>query len=264
MTMKNSFSRQLADICVLTGAAQQQKPVSEPPSRPRYQNTRRHTEMFFNHEVSQLPIRKPVQWLSARQALEPDSNLPEAHAQQGQQQPAQDDWLLGEAPPRPQAGRTRPRLSWATQHHNNTPAPAKRHRSQAPPEHLRRNGIPETQQRRQVPQHVAAPSNHQQPAEDPAAAEARRLQYLRNMHQIQRQEAEHEAQKARKAEAKSLSQSGQEVGYQDLNLETRKKRKAVSRPQPAVEASPQEIVLPPDVTVRQLAQLLGEHTSSGF
>lgn len=221
--------------CVTAGSSQQPKPEYQPPIKPRWSNGK-NTGKFFDFEVSQLPPRKPVRWLSPNHTGTADDRLQATPSQQGHQKAAEDDpWLLGEArTPHPLT--TRPRLSWATHHNNQSSAHVNQRQSQ----------------QNQQP----VPSNHQQAPEDPVAAAARQEQYLRNMRQIQRQEAEHAAKKARR-EAQSTYPEGQEEGYQDLSSGVKRQRKADSSPQP-VAAAAREVVIPPDVTLRQLAQLLGK------
>ena len=80
------------------------------------------------------------------------------------------------------------------------------------------------------------------------------------MQQIQRQEADHAMKKNRRQpHAQSLSQvlGHQEGTYQDLTAGSKHKAKGGSKARLADEAAPKEVVLPPDVTLRQLAQLLG-------
>lgn len=88
-----------------------------------------------------------------------------------------------------------------------------------------------------------------------AAAPISREQFLRNQAQVERQIAEHENKKKMQRQQKA-QESVIRSPYTGLGAEL--KRKPPPPPQP-VPQPPAEVVIPPDVTVRQLAQLLGEH-----
>ena len=70
---------------------------------------------------------------------------------------------------------------------------------------------------------------------------------------MERQIAEHDRKKERMAQAQA-QQGSVQPRYTDLTAAP--KRKASPAPQP-VQKPPADVVVPPDVTVRQLAQLLG-------
>ena len=264
-------------MVLLTGGGQNHKPEERNPFKPPKPRNNKGTDRFFDYNVTPMRPRKPVRWLSPQQAGTTDDRSLEASSQQASQQAPQEvDWLLGEGQPPPQPGSTRPRLSWASHHVNQSSAHASRNRSQHHPQHSQNSTrFQQSQQPHAHPsgqqwpsQQAAFSGRQQQPQQqqqqqplDPAAQAAQRDQYLRNMQQIQRQEADHEMRKNRRQpHAQSLSGvlGPREVTYQDLTAGSKHKHKGASKAQPAVEAAPKEVVLPPDVTLRQLAQLLGE------
>lgn len=95
---------------------------------------------------------------------------------------------------------------------------------------------------------------------NPAQAAARSEQYFRNMLQIQRQEAKHVDKLAAKFRAQD-QRKGQQRPAAYQNFDSNSKHKPAARQQVTAAAPPADVVLPPDVTVRQLAQLLGKHHS---
>ena len=213
---------------------------------------------------------KPVRWVKAGEA---DAAQARAAAQQpnghnpGMPQPEEeeDPWALGEAKSarRPPAAPRR-RLTWAVppvdhhaQPHVQRPAQSVNNRvqphSRRPPQQPihKHNGAKHTVQKQAKDWWKQFQPPAQQDVRQSSAADYQ--QYLRNQAQMQRQAAEHEEKKRQMNAAQQPLQPSQPA-YGDLK--TVPKRKAAPPPQPAPEA-PTEIEIPPDVTVRQLADLLG-------
>ena len=78
------------------------------------------------------------------------------------------------------------------------------------------------------------------------------------MQQIKRQEADHEMRKVHRQLRHQTPGEAGDRGYQNLNAGSQRKHKGGRQAQPAAEVAPSQVVLPPDVTLRQLAQLLGD------
>lgn len=256
-----------------TGLPWQQKPQRQ-NNKPK--------EKFFEYDVVQTPPRRPVRWLSACQAGNADDRSLEASSQQAHHQPRQnDDWLLGGAQATPQPGLTRPRLSWSSHYNSQSPAAQlNQPPSQQPPQRFQSNATLQQQQQKQQQQQQqqrnhqqqwqqphrlaqpgsqqAAPRTPQQPAANSAPTAAQQEQYLRNMQQIKRQEAEHEMRRVHKQQRHQSPGEAGDQGYQSLGAGGQRKRRGGRQAQPAAEVAPSQVVLPPDVTLRQLAQLLGD------
>ena len=81
-------------------------------------------------------------------------------------------------------------------------------------------------------------------------------QYMRNQAQMQRQMDEHEQKLQAQRERQAQHQPRAQAGYTDLEAVPKRKAPAPSRQ--IVRQAPPPVVIPPDVTVRQLAQLLGQ------
>ena len=205
---------------------------------------------FFNHPVAAQRPRKPVQWF--RPGLDTNPRQPNKRPAQAAAQ--EDPWLLGEADSQQQRqphARPRQRLPWAQK-------PAQRPSSgqldrfaPSQQEAERMNGIRQPHHRpRLTPQQEA-----QRQQRMALAAAAPREQYLRHQAIVQQQVAEHAMPKHK------LQQQAQKDAatstYATLNAASKPKAAPLRAP-PPVQETPQEIVIPADVTVRQLAQLLSK------
>ena len=218
-------------------AQSQDKSWTRPPNADR---------KFFHYPVAASRLRKPVRWLQVGE-VDP-SNHKSSHQVNGNgSTPAKsaDPWLLGEGKSRkPDA--IRQRLAWAPVAAQQAGTSINK-KQQAQPRHTSQQaGQQNNKQQWQKKQQAATVPKQQAPPPSPE-------QYLRNQAQMKQQLAQHEWKKEQQ-QAQQAQQAGAQPRYTDLTART--KRKAAAAPQPVPQPAP-EVVIPPDVTVRQLAQLLG-------
>ncbi|DBA91352.1 TPA: hypothetical protein ACH3X2_003998 [Trebouxia sp. C0005] len=238
---------------------------------------------FSNQPNAAKRPRKPVHWVLPGEVQASPSDQPKQVNGAGRQAAAvHDPWLLGEEPTHRQPVTGRKRLSWAqpsppsnaptnsrtavqakwqprpqasrppngsqlstAQSKNDDMRPGHANmqpwKSLQPPAQSRRSG--------QVSPEVAAERARRQAQAVPPSRE----QYLRNQAQMQKQIALHELKKRMQEQ-----EQGQGVAaaspYTELRADLKRKPAPVAQAVPQV---PAEVVIPPDVTVQQLAQLLG-------
>lgn len=245
-------------------------------TRPPYPHIK-----FFSQPVAAKRPRKPVHWVKPGEVQASPPDQPKQVNGAGRQAAAvHDPWLLGEESTHRQPGTPRKRLSWAQPPppsnavNSKTPIQAKwqpRPQASRPPngsqlstaqsrnDDMRpghanmqpwRNQPPaQSHQSGQISPEVAAERARRQAQAVPASRE----QYLRNQAQMQRQIALHELKKRMQQQEQA---QGVTIASPYTGLGADLKRKPAPVPQ-AVPQPPAEVVIPPDVTVRQLAQLLG-------
>ncbi|DBB16568.1 TPA: hypothetical protein ACH3X3_014829 [Trebouxia sp. C0006] len=241
---------------------------------------------FSNQPIAAKRPRKPVHWVRPGEVQASPPDQPKHINGAGRQAAAvHDPWLLGEEPTHRQPGAPRKRLSWAQPPppsnaiNSRTPVQANwqaRPQASRPPNGSQlstaqsRNGDmrpghanmqpwrslqppAQSQQSGQVSPGVAAERARRQAQAVPTS----RDQYLRNQAQMQKQIALHELKKRMQQQEQGQGVTSASP-YTGLSADL--KRKPAPAPQ-AVPQPPAEVVIPPDVTVRQLAQLLGLQTT---
>lgn len=284
-------------MAVFTGPSHpQQSPLSQQShqaaeSKDWQANRPPHPHIKFSNQpnAAKRP-RKPVHWVLPGEVQASPSDQPKQVNGAGRQAAAvHDPWLLGEEPTHRQPVTGRKRLSWAqpsppsnaptnsrtavqakwqprpqasrppngsqlstAQSKNDDMRPGHANmqpwKSLQPPAQSRRSG--------QVSPEVAAERARRQAQAVPPSRE----QYLRNQAQMQKQIALHELKKRMQEQ-----EQGQGVAaaspYTELRADLKRKPAPVAQAVPQV---PAEVVIPPDVTVQQLAQLLGGSACSAW
>ena len=198
---------------------------------------------FFNHAVAPQRARKPVQWFRPGQDRNPGPPKEQATRPAADKDP----WLLGEHPATKKQAPAQPRkrLSWA---------------------HKPAGQFAASQNGAQPMNGAGRPPNKRESRQQQEAARRERMalaaaappeQYLRHQAQVAKQVAQHAmmAQTAQQRKEERAQMPAAPSTYAALDAPS--KRKPAPLP-PIVDEAPKDVVIPPDVTVRQLAQLLGE------
>lgn len=229
---------------VLEQQRRQQQPEQQSSvKQPRFSQS---DTTFLNPPASTQWPRKPIQWYRpAEDTIRRNTwhNHPGAEA---------DPWALGEAPaPKRQAPpQPRKRLSWA-------------HRAPTPPQSATDQNT--VQPSRGTSQPTRRDSMHRKPSWQLQAERQQRQalvasesqeQFLRNKAQMQKQIAEHAMITRRQAQQQGQAQQAAAMPTYGALAAPAKRKPAPPRRAP-VQQVPTEVVIPSDVTVRQLAQLLG-------
>jgi hypothetical protein len=274
---------------VFTGPShQQQSPLRQQSQQAVESKDRQATRPpdphinFSNQPVAAKRPRKPVNWVRPGEVQASPPDQPKhVNGAGGQAAAVRDPWLLGEEPTHRQPGAPRKRLSWAQPPppsnaiNGRTPVQANwqaRPQASRPPNGSQlstaqsRNGDMRPGHANMQPWRSLQPPAHSQQSgqvsPEVAAERARRQaqavptsreQYLRNQAQMQKQIALHELKKRMQQQEQGQGVTSASP-YTGLSADL--KRKPAPAPQ-AVPQPPAEVVIPPDVTVRQLAQLLG-------
>ena len=207
---------------------------------------RREPDMhFFNHAVAPQYPRRPVQWLRPS-----DNAFPHQSVDSPVHAVAEDDpWALGEAPAarRQAPPQPRKRLSWA----QNPPHQSGMDQSFAQSSSgWRRPGKQDREQAK-----LLEAERQQRQA---LAASASQEQYLRNKLQVEQQIAQHAAIVQRQQDQQRYDKAQRAAAQPSYAALAAPPKPKAPPPPPPVHELPTEVVIPPDVTVRQLAQLLGK------
>lgn len=241
---------------------------------------------FSNQTVTAKRPRRPVRWVRPGEIHASPPDQPKQVNGAGRQAAAvHDPWLLGEESLHRQPVTGRKRLAWAQPPppsnaiNGRTPVQANwqaRPQASRPPNGSSlstaqsRNGDmrpghanmqpwrslqppAQSQQNGRISPEVAAERARRQAQAVPTSRE----QYLRNQAQMQKQIALHELKKRMQQQEQG---QGVTTASPYTGLSADLKRKPAPAPQ-AVPQPPAEVVIPPDVTVRHLAQLLGLQTT---
>ena len=201
---------------------------------------------FFNHAVAPQYQRKPVQWF--RPGDEPPARQPATRPVHPVA--AEDPWALGEAPAAQRQPPPRKRLSWAQKPpyqsgmDHNSAQPSSGMRRPARQDHAQGRLRQQLEAERQQRQALAASASHEQ--------------YLRNKLQVEQQIASHAATVQKQQEHKQYDRAQWAAAQPSYGALAAPPKPKSPPPPPPVQELPTEVAIPPDVTVRQLAQLLGK------
>ena len=214
------------------------------PSRPPDPNMH-----FFNHAVAPQYPRKPVRWF--RPGDDPPARQPAATPVHPVA--TEDPWALGEAPAARRQPPPRKRLSWAQK----PPYQSGVDHNSAQPSSGMRRPLRQNPAQGRLRQQVEAERQQRQAL----AASASHEQYLRNKLQVEQQIASHAAIMQKQQEHKQYDKAQRVAAQPSYGALAAPPKPKSPPPPPPMQELPTEVVIPSDVTVRQLAQLLGEHMS---
>ncbi|KAL3142915.1 hypothetical protein ABBQ38_003202 [Trebouxia sp. C0009 RCD-2024] len=207
---------------------------------------------FYNHPVTTNWPRKPVQWYRPGEDTIRRNTYVHPVAEE-------DPWALGEAPaPKRQAPPPPPprqRLSWAQR----PPTPNQPAIEQSTAQSSRGAWQPTTSRPDPVQHRAWQQAQAERQKRQASVASESHEQFLRNKEQMRRQIVEHAAIVQRQKQQQQQGQAQQAATMPSYGaLAAPAKRKPAPPPSPApVQELPAEVTIPNDVTVRQLAQLLG-------